>query len=492
MSNTPEDNFNSQVWEILQDIKEEYLVTENLSDVKYHMPNVIGYGIIPPDRRKNILYKLKDWGAVKIKGQDAYGFLISINDEKFDEIYEKYKEKDTNKQKSEQALRPISYKPSKNAQPGTVAVNPNVKIAHDFTQGKNAWFLDRLWQVVYWLRQEQLLIGRDHFKIPIDRYRRQKIDLDEVKKILIHLEDKEIVSVFNKLASTAKSDNPFMPTLSVGVNLSSDETIFSDPKTEITLQHPFKYLYEILEVRNDPDIHRGEDPSGLNQVAESIVYQFSSHNLPFVYLVLTKIADSIEFTSEDEPAHYQLQSPPGDQIILERKLLTKLDSLGLFKIGEEDGIHGISPISNWNLLLIRKCLDRISGKLNQSTSKTESEIEKIDDIPVPIVDSGLNQSNIIVTFDKQKPALLVGVKEVAIPYQTNQYFLCETLFGSKKMRWENDELLEKFGSDAETTEVKRQPYDAYLAVNKKVKRETGINDLILYEAKTYRINPKYR
>jgi hypothetical protein len=87
---TPEEILNKQIWEILQDIKEEYLITEKLQYVRFRTPHVVGVGIIPPDRKVAILRKLDEWKAIKIKGQDAYGYLLSINDQEFNELYNKY------------------------------------------------------------------------------------------------------------------------------------------------------------------------------------------------------------------------------------------------------------------------------------------------------------------------------------------------------------------------------------------------------------------
>ena len=96
------------------------------------------------------------------------------------------------------------------------------------------------------------------------------------------------------------------------------------------------------------------------------------------------------------------------------------------------------------------------------------------------------------TFTRKKEIFKpINEKEVKIPYGTNQYNLCKAVFGTTKKRWENDELLDKFGANIEDVKVKRQPYDAMLAVNKKVKQESGINNLILCENKTFRLNPKY-
>jgi len=98
MSMTPQEKLNIQIWEVLQDIKEEYLVTEKGKPVKYKIPNVIGAGIIPKERRKKILYKLQEQGAFKIQynsrgvrvGRDDL-FYLFIKRPTFDKVYKNYK-----------------------------------------------------------------------------------------------------------------------------------------------------------------------------------------------------------------------------------------------------------------------------------------------------------------------------------------------------------------------------------------------------------------
>lgn len=97
----------------------------------------------------------------------------------------------------------------------------------------------------------------------------------------------------------------------------------------------------------------------------------------------------------------------------------------------------------------------------------------------------------IVKYDKEKSTISANNKEITIPYATNQSNFCEALFQKPKKRWENDELLDKFGDNTGGTDVKRQPYDAMIAINKKVSNELGISDLIISSNKTFQLNPKY-
>lgn len=92
-----------------------------------------------------------------------------------------------------------------------------------------------------------------------------------------------------------------------------------------------------------------------------------------------------------------------------------------------------------------------------------------------------------ISFDEKNSVLLFDHEEIAIPYATNQYYLCKTLFSNPKKRWEADELLKRFG-DQDLTNW-RKVYDAMLILNKKVSQV--INDkLIIARDKIYQINPQ--
>lgn len=62
----PEEIFNQQVWEILQDIREESLAKETGKPIAYEFPHVVGVRIIPKERRRDIYYKLQEWRAIKV------------------------------------------------------------------------------------------------------------------------------------------------------------------------------------------------------------------------------------------------------------------------------------------------------------------------------------------------------------------------------------------------------------------------------------------
>ncbi|MGH7245920.1 MAG: hypothetical protein ACREGI_03235 [Candidatus Levyibacteriota bacterium] len=93
-----------------------------------------------------------------------------------------------------------------------------------------------------------------------------------------------------------------------------------------------------------------------------------------------------------------------------------------------------------------------------------------------------------VSFNKERSILLIDDVEVAIPYGTNQYSFCEALFSSPKKKWENDELLEKFGEQPMQTNS-RKVYDAMIIINKKIAQVADVK-LIVIKEKRYQINPE--
>lgn len=97
-----------------------------------------------------------------------------------------------------------------------------------------------------------------------------------------------------------------------------------------------------------------------------------------------------------------------------------------------------------------------------------------------------NESNIYkLSFDRTNSQIIIDSTSIKIPYDSNQYYLCDAIFSSPSKRWEADELLEKFGTEFVGKRSVRKIYDATLTVNKKVKF-----NLIEYKGKTYRLNQK--
>lgn len=94
-------------------------------------------------------------------------------------------------------------------------------------------------------------------------------------------------------------------------------------------------------------------------------------------------------------------------------------------------------------------------------------------------------------FDEDESKIFINDEVIDIPYASNQYDLCKLIFSKIVKRWENDEILVKFGITDFNKENARKPYDAMIAINKKIKKMTGLEEFILYKDKTYRINPKH-
>ncbi|MEN9327935.1 MAG: hypothetical protein RI947_743 [Candidatus Parcubacteria bacterium] len=88
----------------------------------------------------------------------------------------------------------------------------------------------------------------------------------------------------------------------------------------------------------------------------------------------------------------------------------------------------------------------------------------------------------VIGFDNNIGLLTVGETHITIPAHTYQFYLCDALLSNPQKLWTLDELLERFGSKESWKTV----YDAYLAINKK----SGLK-LIVYEDRTYRINPQF-
>lgn len=90
-----------------------------------------------------------------------------------------------------------------------------------------------------------------------------------------------------------------------------------------------------------------------------------------------------------------------------------------------------------------------------------------------------------IIFDKNSSSVLVDNQSFGLPYASNQFALCETLFSKPNKRWEQDEILEALGEEI-ALKNNRKIYDAAIAINKRLSFK-----LIFYSGKTYQINPEY-
>lgn len=88
-----------------------------------------------------------------------------------------------------------------------------------------------------------------------------------------------------------------------------------------------------------------------------------------------------------------------------------------------------------------------------------------------------------IYFDKKQSHIVINNERYAIPYASNQYYVCEAIFSAPMKKWEYDELLEKLGDNNEEING-RKVYDAVLAVNRKCSYK-----IIEYKNKIFTLNP---
>lgn len=105
-----------------------------------------------------------------------------------------------------------------------------------------------------------------------------------------------------------------------------------------------------------------------------VASSFSQSNLPFVLLILRELSSTAEFSTGNEVS-YSLRMPPGTQLMLERQLLTKLQSLGILRYVGEDGIYGIATLKDVDAESIKDAISIINEKINPESNE-ESQISQ--------------------------------------------------------------------------------------------------------------------
>lgn len=368
----PEERHKEDLWWLLKRIKKLELDSPQSTTLEYWFTSAIGAGIPSRKTQYNLLNKLKDESTIYINGDHSsrsQQLEIQLIKPAFDNLYAKHKKYQAlRRQEAEQAVRPGRYIPS--SRPLRSRSHEEVKLSKIDTWlgSKSSWFIDKLWQVVVEIQAKHETTGRDTFIIPINQFKKKELDLEKVQDILAQLHDKEIISV-DKTINQAK-DKSF----SIVIPITDDESIFTDPKTEITLSHDFKYLYSYLDKKQHPEKAAENDKNALQEKADKILSNFSNSNLPFVIRVLDRIAQAIEF-APNSFASYMLMSPSGSDVLIhERQLLEKLAKYGLYKKGEEDGIYGVSKITKWDRDLIQKCIERGRRRLSMKKLKNRQDL----------------------------------------------------------------------------------------------------------------------
>jgi len=123
---------------------------------------------------------------------------------------------------------------------------------------------------------------------------------------------------------------------------------------EFTGKKPAKALKE--EIAEQALRPTGFTPKSVLPVitsAEEVIKNFSPQNYQFVLKVIRGILSLIDFSPDGKVA-YQLQSPHGQQLINERRLLDRLSQMGLLSHYGEDGIFGIVTLGNINIEILKK------------------------------------------------------------------------------------------------------------------------------------------
>lgn len=244
-------------------------------------------------------------------------------------------------------------------------------------------------------------------------------------------------------------------------------------------------------VKNDQITNISIDPRDLNyDVAYQVVDQYNkilakSNNSNSIDRIPNFIDSSYVGNLIDNPGFQQIQdNKTSEKFIVYATPLTDSnnDTVGVLVVGKSisfiDNIlvnYIISKLiygfiitvvfATFALWVIRRYLNKY---LRENRFK-EEEIKKI-------------------SFNKASSTIYIDDLEIAIPYATNQYTLCATLFSAPRKHWETDELLEKFG-EHELENNWRKVYDTMLIVNKKVSQYASIK-LIISKDKVYQLNPQ--
>lgn len=126
--------------------------------------------------------------------------------------------------------------------------------------------------------------------------------------------------------------------------------------------------------------------------------------------------------------------------------------------------------------LMRRIHPVIIGKLEEELAKgKQPEKSKLD-------------KDFKVEFLPEKTALHVGQYVVQLPPYKNEYDLCRVMFQSvvdEPIDWSL--IYEEMSKKEESKEkAKRRVYDACLAVNRRIKEMTGLEDFFIWEIKTVR------
>lgn len=94
-----------------------------------------------------------------------------------------------------------------------------------------------------------------------------------------------------------------------------------------------------------------------------------------------------------------------------------------------------------------------------------------------------------VWFDEKEANLNRGSKQIKIPENTIEYFVCKQVFNQKGNYHLDLNVLEEAGGD---TFKQRPVYQAVMRLNKKAKNELGLEELFIRGKEKTALNSKYR
>lgn len=94
-----------------------------------------------------------------------------------------------------------------------------------------------------------------------------------------------------------------------------------------------------------------------------------------------------------------------------------------------------------------------------------------------------------VLFDVQASALRLGSKTCDIPDETLEHYICKFAFKNRRVAAKENDILEM---TVKSQDSQRAVYDALLRVNKKARKQLGIDKLLQYKAAKIRIVGKYQ
>lgn len=108
----------------------------------------------------------------------------------------------------------------------------------------------------------------------------------------------------------------------------------------------------------------------------------------------------------------------------------------------------------------------------------------------------------VISYDFQKNAILVGLGDdqavIDIPFDTYQSYLCRTIFRDEKTRsrnWRPSEIIVEDEWDYSNINpddvTEGQAVHAGYEVRRRIKKESGIDDLLIVGKKFIRLNPAY-